>query len=166
MLAPNVRKTWAPRGQTPLLKCPARRGKISAISALSLSPKRTRVTLYARFHQGKNIKAPEVICFLRHLLKHLRGHVFLVWDGGTCHRAMLTREYITKHPRLHVFRFPAYSPELNPDEFVWNNLKTATANCNPVDTGHLKRLLHPPLQRLRQSQKLLRSCLHASELPW
>ncbi len=126
MLTPNVRKTWAPRGQTPILRCPARRGKISAISALNLSPKRTRVTLYARFHQSKNIKAPDVIRFLCHLLKHLRGHIFLVWDGGAPHRAKLTKAYIARHPRLHVFRFPAYSPELNPDESVWNNLKTAT----------------------------------------
>jgi putative transposase len=122
--------------------------------------------LYARFHQSKNIKAPDVIRFLSHLLKHLRGHVFLVWDGGAQHRAKVTKAYIAKHPRLHVFRFPAYSPELNPDEFVWNNLKTATANSNPEDTKQLKLLLHPPLQRLRQSQKLLWSCIRASKLPW
>jgi transposase len=139
---------------------------MSAISALSVSPRRRRVALYARFHRDKNVRSPEVVQFLQQLLRHLRGPVVLLWDSGRQHRGVLVQHFLQAHPRLSTYRFPGYAPELNPDEFVWNHLKRAVANSAPSDLGDLKRLLHPPLQRLRQSQTLLWSCIHASDLPW
>lgn len=165
-MVPNVARTWAPKGQTPRLRCAGRWSKISAISAISVSPKRRRMALYARFYRGKNIKSPQVARFLRQLLKHLRGPVVLLWDRGGPHKGGPAREFLRRHPRLQAHFFPGYAPELNPDEFVWNDLKRALANSVPNDLPHLKRLLHPPLQRLRQSQKLLWGCIHASDLPW
>ncbi len=161
-----MRRTWAPRGQTPVLRCPEHGDKISAISAITLSPKRKRIALYARFHPDKNIRSCEVVAFLRQLLRHRRGHVVLLWDSANPHKGVLVQEFLRKHPRLHTHRFPGYAPELNPDEFVWNHLKRTLANSNPRDLCHLKEFLHPPLQRLRQSPKLLWSCIHASALPW
>lgn len=114
----------------------------------------------------KNIRSPEVVAFLRQVLKHLPGHVVLLWDNGNHHKGPMVREFLGKHSRLHAYRFPGYAPELNPDEFVWHLLKGAVANSNPRDLHYLKELLHPPLQRLRQSQKLLWSCIQASDLPW
>ena len=166
MLVPNVTRTWAPRGQTPRLRCAGHWDKISAISALSVSPKRRRIVLYARFHPDKNIRSPEVAQFLRHLLRHLRGHVVLLWDGGRPHKGAVVKEWLSTHPRLHPYPFPGSAPELNPDEFVWNHLKRALANSVPKDLRHLKQLIHCPLQRLRHSQRLLWSCIHASDLPW
>ncbi|MBI4801752.1 MAG: transposase [Elusimicrobia bacterium] len=166
LLVPNLVRTWAPKGKTPQLRCAGSWGKISAISAISVSPKRRRLALYARFYRGKNIKSPQVARFLRHLLKHLRGPILLLWDSGMPHRGKLVKDFVGKHPRLQTFRFPSYAPELNPDEHVWRNLKRAVANSVPEDLRHLKRLMHPPLQRLRQLQNLLWSCIHASELPW
>lgn len=124
------------------------------------------MALYARFHRQKNVRSAEVVQFLRQLLKHLRGPVTLLWDNSQSHRGRLVSAFLVRHPRVHTHRFPGYAPELNPDEFVWNQLKRALANSAPRDLNHLKQLLHPPLQRLRQSQKLLWSCIHASELPW
>jgi transposase len=166
LLIPNVLRTWAPRGKTPILRCADRWKKISAISAISISPRRRRISLYAHFHPEKNIKSPEVAQFLGHLLKHLRGPVVLLWDSGTPHKGAAAREFIRKHPRLHCYHFPGYAPELNPDEFIWYSLKRALSNSVPRDLRHLKQLLHAPLQRVRQSQKLLWSCIHASDLPW
>jgi transposase len=166
LTVPNVRRTWAPRGQTPILRCAGHWEKISAISAVAVSPKRQRLALYARFHLQKNIRSPEVVAFLRQLFRHLRGQIVLLWDGGNHHKGPEVREFLRRHPRLHTHRFPGYAPELNPDEFVWNHLKGAVANSNPRDLQHLKQLLRSPLQRLRRSQRLLRSCIHASDLPW
>lgn len=146
-----------------MLRCA---GHWTKISALTVSPRRRRMHLYARFHPNKNVRFPQVIAFLRQLLEQIRGPIVLLWDGNRPHRAAAVRAFLEKHPRLHTERFPAYAPELNPDEFVWNHLKRAVANSVPDDLGRLKRLLHPPLQRLRQSQKLLWSCIHASDLPW
>lgn len=161
-----MRRTWAPKGQTPLFRCAGHWEKISAISAIIVSPKRRRVALSARFHPDQNIRSPEVVAFLRHLLTHLRGHVVLLWDNGNPHKGALVNEFLRTHPRLHAHRFPAYAPELNPDEFIWTHLKGALANSNPRDLRHLTEFLHSPLQRLRQSQRLLWSCIYASDLPW
>lgn len=70
------------------------------------------------------------------------------------------------HSRLRLHRFPGYAPELNPDELVWAYLKRAVSNTVPTDLPHLKRLIHPPLQRLRQNQRLLWACVKASDLSW
>ena len=166
LLAPPLVRTWAPRGRTPVLRTAGHWTKISALSALAVSPRRRRVHLYARFHPDKNVRFPEVIEFLRQLLRQIRGPIDLLWDSGRPHRAVAVCAFLARHPRLHTERFPGYAPELNPDEFVWTHLKRAVANSVPDDLKHLKRLLHPPLQRLRQSQKLLWSCIRASDLPW
>jgi transposase len=100
------------------------------------------------------------------LLKHLPGQLVLLWDSGNQHKGPAVKQFLRQHPRLHTHRFPGYAPELNPDEFVWRHLKGAVANSNPLDLRQLKELLHPPLQRLRQSQRRLWSCIHASDLPW
>ena len=130
MLIPTVRRTWAPRGQTPVLRHHYRRDKISAISAVSVSPSRQRCGLYAHFHLD-NITQVEVALFLRLLLRHLNGHIILLWDGGSIHQGPAVDAVLARHPRLHVERFPGYAPELNPDEFVWNNLKLQLANGAP-----------------------------------
>jgi putative transposase len=126
---------------------------------------RKRLGLYFRFH-STNITGVEVIGFLRHLLRHLLGPVVLLWDGGPIHRRVIVKEFLHQHRRLHVHRFPAYAPELNPDEFVWTNAKCALSNSAPEDIVELGRRLLRAIYRVRDSQRLLRSCIHASDLPW
>lgn len=166
LLVPTVARTWAPRGRTPVLITAGNWTKVSAISTLTVSPGRKRLGLYCQFHPNKNIRAPQVIQFLRHLLRHIRGHIVLLWDRGLQHRAGIVREFLRNTPRLHVHLLPPYAPELNPDELVWNHMKRSLANSIPKDTADLHLQLRRPLKRLRQSQRLLRSCINASELPW
>ena len=75
LLIPNVRRTWAPRGHTPIIRHRYRRDKVSAISAVTVSARRRRCGLYIHFHPGSNITHVEVAVFLRALLRQLRGHV-------------------------------------------------------------------------------------------
>lgn len=164
-LIPTVQKTWAPRGRTPILKVAGKWTKISSISAISVSPERKRIALYIRFHLH-NIRALEVLGFLKLLLRHLRRGFVLLWDSGAVHKAGLVQRFLKKHPRIRAYSFPGYAPELNPDEFVWANLKRSVANSVPKDTDHLRRLLRSPVQRLKRSRKLLWSCIKASKLPW
>lgn len=165
-LVPNIQRTWSVRGKTPILVVAGRWTKISAISAITVSPKRRRFRLYARFYAGRDIRAKQVGQFLRHLCRHLRGPILLLWDRSPLHRSRIVQQFLRRHSRIQTFHFPGYAPELNPDEFIWANLKRSLANSIPKDTGHLRRLLERPLGRLRQSQQLLRSCIHASDLPW
>ena len=141
-----------------------RRDRISTISALTVSPNHRRTGLYVQFHR-QNITGVQVVQFLRYLLRHLRRPIVLVWDGGSIHRQQLVSEYLAEHrARLHVHRFPAYAPELNPDEFVWTQSKRHMANATPRNIDELDRLLRRSIERLRRSQRLLQACLRKSTL--
>jgi transposase len=159
-----VQRTWAPRGQTPLLRHHAQRERISVISGLSVSPRRRRCGLYFLLAR-KNIQHPEVCAFLRDLLRHLRGPVIVIWDSGTPHRGDAIRALQARYPRLHVYRFPGYAPELNPDEGVWQLAKRALANGRPDSQDELFHRLRGQLARISHSQSALRGCIHGSDLP-
>jgi transposase len=165
LLIPNVRKTWAPVGHTPYLRHSYRRDKVSVISALTVAPRRHRLGLYFDLHV-RNITGTEVMTFLRRLLRHLRGPLVLLWDGGKMHRRRDVQAFLRRYPRVQAHRFPSYAPELNPDEFVWTQAKRELSNSD--HDGLVPLTLHVVrcLRRLRRSQALLRSCLHASDLPW
>jgi len=164
LLIPTVRRTWAPRGKTPLLYHSCRRDRISTISALTVSPRQTRLGLYVRFHE-KNLTGIEVLDFLRQLRRHLRRPIVLLWDGGPIHRRKIVQDYIARNRhRLHVYRFPAYAPELNPDEYVWTQSKARLANDAPNDVEELNADLRAALTRIGNSQSLLWACLHQSTL--
>ncbi|MBI2891756.1 MAG: IS630 family transposase [Nitrospirae bacterium] len=164
LLIPNLRKTWAPVGQTPILRHHYKRDKISVISALTVSARRRRMGLYMQFHE-KNLTVQEVIRFLQHLLRHVPGPVILLWDGGSIHNGPKIQAFLKRHLRLRVERFPGYAPDLNPDEFVWNNLDHALSNGRPDHLAGLRENLRRSVRRLQQSQRLLRACINASDLP-
>ena len=164
MLTPTVRRTWAPRGHTPLLYHRYRHDRISAISAVTVSPRRQRLGLYCHFH-FTNISELEVVVFLRLLLRHLRGSIVLIWDGGSIHRGAIVEELLARHPRLQVERFPAYAPELNPDEQVWNHFKATLANGCPMTIDDLVADLTRVARRTRRSPALLRGFIRESGLP-
>jgi len=160
-----VGRTWAPVGQTPILRHSYRRDKVSVISALTVAPRRRRLGLYFDLHVH-NITGTEVITFLRQLLRHLRGPIVLFWDGGKIHRRRDVHAFLQRHPRLAVHRFPGYAPELNPDEFVWAKAKQELTNSAHENLVPLSLHVVRSLQRIGRSQSLLRSCIDASALPW
>jgi transposase len=164
LLIPSVERTWAPRGQTPLLRHHARRERISVISGLSVSPRRRRCGLYFLF-SADNIRHPEVRTFLRDLLRHLRGHVIVIWDNATIHKGDAIRALQARYSRLHLYRFPGYAPELNPDEGIWRIAKRALANGRPDSQRELLRQLRSQMSRIRRSSSLLRGCVRGSDLP-
>jgi len=165
LLVPNLKRTWAPRGKTPVHYHLYRQDKVSAITALSLSPKRRRATLSIRLWT-RNITGPMVAAFLRQLFRHLRGPVLVLWDRGTIHRHHEVNRLWGSTPRAHREFFPAYAPELNPAEFVWAQSDSALANGAPDTLKVLHHRLYQTANRLRRSQKLLWACLFASDLPW
>lgn len=142
-----------------------RRDRISVISGVSISPKRRRVGLYYRFHRP-NIDGTGVCDFLRHLLRHLRGHVFVIWDNASIHRGVPVRALCSRFPRLHLVALPPYAPELNPDEGVWNLAKASLANGRPDTVEELDAHLEDTLAQLSRSFFKLRSCVHRTGLPF
>jgi transposase len=165
LLIPNVHSTWAPKGQTPCVYHLYKQDRISTITALAVSPKRRRLALYFQ-GRTRNLTGLDVRTFLKHLLRHRRGPVGLLWDRGPIHRRKEVQRFVARHRRLHVHFFPAYAPELNPAEYVWSQADRALANGAPKNLAELGKRLRSTVGRIRGSQRLLSSCLHASDLPW
>lgn len=158
-LTPYVAKTWAPRGKTPIVRHCFNWPKLSAISAVSLAGR-----CYFRLHRG-TIDAHRVIEFLGQLLRHTRRPLFILWDGVQFHRAKVVERFLASRRRLHVFRFPPYCPELNPDEYFWSHLKCRQlANLGPVDVDHLEHEIRRAVRRVRRRPALIRSFYRASGL--
>jgi len=155
MLQPTVRRTWARKGQTPILKSYDRRDRLSAISAVTVSPKRRRLGLYFDI-LDHNVKADDFEAFVDHLLRRVGRPIILVIDRYSVHRGA-AKKLLVKHPRrLEIEWLPAYAPELNPDEQVWNRTKyTDLANFVPDDVLHLGRSVAASLRRTRRQQTLL-----------
>jgi transposase len=129
-----------------------------------VSPKRQHLGLYVSF-QPANCTAIHVATFLRGLLHHLRGHVILLWDQGAIHKGPAIEEIQRAYPRLHLEEFPAYAPELNPVEQLWNDFKGHTAKSLPRNTRDIRRSLQANTRRVRRSQAKSRSFILASGLP-
>jgi transposase len=134
------------------------------ISGVSVSPGRRRLGLYWQLHT-KNLQQPEVCAFLRHLLRHLRGPVIVLWDNGKIHQGLPLRHLCHDFPRLRLERLPAYAPELNPDEGVWKLAKGRLANGRPDVIGELRADVAGSLKTIARSPRLLRGCFEGSELP-
>lgn len=164
-MIPNVRRTWAPRGQTPIVRHRYRRDKISAISAITVSAHPHRVGLYLHRHPEANISHVEVAIFLRALLRHLRGHVIVLLDGGRIHKGPDVLALRARCPRLHVEWFPGYAPELNPDEWVWAHFKATLAHGHPHDLHELEHPLGRITKAVRRRPDLIRSFVTGSDLP-
>jgi transposase len=164
---PIVRRTWAPKGQTPVLRLRGRsHQKVSVIGGLSISPGRRRLRLWLRWHPDANIGEAEVLIFLRQLLRHLRGQVIIVWDRLNAHRSRLVRAYVQTRKRVTLEFLPAYAPELNPIEGVWGNLKYHRMPNHGI--SELDELHHRARREARviaRRPRLLRSFVRNTPLP-
>ena len=165
MLQPTVRRTWAPRGKTTIHKSWDRHDRISAISAVTVSPKRQRLGLYFDI-LDHNVKTDDFEVFVERLLQRIRNRVILVVDRLQVHRSAGRRLPARFPRRLQIEWFPAYASELNPDEQVWNRAKYAgMANFLPNDAMHLGRAMAASFRRTRGQQALLRSFFKHAGLP-
>jgi transposase len=164
LLTPSVRRTWAPVGQTPVVRHRFSNDRISVISGLSVSPTWRHLGLYGMFFRD-NIGQQEVAVFLHEVLQHLRGHLIALLDNSNTHRGGEVAELCQRFMRLHLEYFPAYAPELNPDEGIWGLLKGKLANGRPDDLEELECHLGQEFRRLARSQSKLRGCVLQSELP-
>ena len=163
-LTPSIAATWAPVGQTPTVHHVDRRDRLSVISGISVSPRRQRLNLHFQLYT-ENIRQLQARDFLRQLLRQIRGHVVVLWDGGNPHRGKLVRELCARTTRLHLQRFPAYAPEFNPDEGVWKLAKQRLANGQAHDLPELMVAVIESLETIRANRRNLRGCITHSALP-
>ena len=167
-LTPSVRRTLAPRGKTPVLEAWDRRDRISAISCVTLSPVRARPGLYFEpLPANRTVHAEEVVEFLRELRRQLRGPFTVIWDRHKIHsRATAVKAYLADHPEVVVEDLPAYAPQLNPDEWVWNWTKYGRlSNLAAWDADQLWDWITDALVELKFRPDLLDAFIQDAELP-
>jgi tRNA U34 5-methylaminomethyl-2-thiouridine-forming methyltransferase MnmC len=164
MLQPLVRRTWAPRGQTPIQYSWDRHDRLSVISAITVSPLHQRLGLSFRIHDH-NITFQEVMAFLTMLHRRLRRKFIVVLDRLNAHRKAVRLLQETHPDWFEVTWLPAYAPELNPVEMVWNHTKYADlANFIPEDVHHLHRAVTTSLDNMHTQSHLIRSFFQHARL--
>lgn len=155
MLAAAV-MTYAPKGQTPLLRVPLSWDHLSVIGAITPEGK-----LYVHI-QDKALKGETIVPFLKHLLRHITGKLLIVWDGLPAHRGQAIKDFLRAgaSKRIHLERLPGYAPDLNPIEGVWQYLKYVEMKnlcCHTLD--ELRYELRKAIARLRHKTDVICSCI-------
>jgi len=144
--------TWAAVGRTPVVKTTGARHTINMISAVT-----AKGALRFAVYDG-NLNAKAFINFCRRLLHDAPGPVFLIIDGHPAHRATATKTFVAgTDGQLRLFYLPGYSPELNPDEWVWKNVKAdRIARTGVTSAEDLKTKAIGALRRLQKLPQLVR----------
>lgn len=166
LMAPLVRRTWNPRGHTPILyQKTCSHKKVSVISALCIVPRRNRLGLYFRLHPDANINSDAVVVFLKCLRRELSGHIIVVWDRFQPHRSKKIQKLLATKPNLHLHYFPPYAPELNPVEYVWAHIKmNPMANLTAMELDSLATITRCNMRSLQKKPPLLQSFFKKSGL--
>ena len=154
-------RTYAPVGQTPILREWWTRDHLSAISAISPEGK-----LYFQ-SQNRALDSGDVVAFLEHLLREVSGRMVLIWNGAPIHRSHVIREFLAHGaaPRRHLERLPAYAPELNPGEGLWQQRKgVELRHVCCCDIPHLRHELRDAVKRVRRKPRLIRGFFRGAKL--
>jgi transposase len=127
--------TWAVKGKTPVVSSTGARFGLNLMSAVSAQGEFRFMTIKGR------VGAAQFIAFIKRLIHNVPRMVFLIVDGHPAHKAKMVKQYCESvKDRFRLFFLPAYSPELNPDERVWNDLKNNAIGRQAITTPqHLKK---------------------------
>ncbi len=151
--------TWAVKGETPIVRVTGQRFSLNMISAIS-----PRGELRFMVVKG-GVGAGVFIRFLKRLIHGAKRPIFLIVDGHPAHRAKAVTHYIsTVSKRLRLFFLPAYSPEFNPDEQVWNDVKNNAVGRSRLEQPQdLHRTVVGRLRYLQKSPERVRSFFQMPE---
>lgn len=149
--------TWAPKGETPIVKSNGQRFGLNIISAVSTVGEMRFMVV------DGTVKSKEFISFLSRLIAGIDYKVFLIVDGHPTHRSKKVKEYVASTKgKLGLFYLPGYSPELNPDEFVWNDLKNKVIGRKFISTkDDLKSIVIGGMRSLQKQPAKIKSYFQA-----
>ena len=149
--------TWAPKGKTPVVETTGARFSVNMISAISAKGQMRFMTV-----EG-TVTSARFVQFLERLMDGQKRPVFLIVDGHPVHRSKKVKEFVTNTAgKLRLFRLPSYSPDLNPDELVWNHVKRHRVGRMPVaGPDDLKKRVISALRSLQKSPAKIRGFFQA-----
>jgi transposase len=153
-LLPATVRTYAPRGHTPILHAFLTHDHLSVMSGIT--PHGWLFTMT----RDDSMNGLDSVHFLKHLLWQTNSKLLVIWDGAPIHRNQCVKDYLANGAtkQIHLERLPAYAPDLNPDEGVWNHLKyVELRNVSCSNLNHLRRELNLAILRLRSKPYLIQS---------
>ena len=155
-------RTWALKGQTPVIERPGQRQSISAASAVN-----AKGGFWFATYEGA-LNAELFITLLKKLMKGRSRPVHLVVDGLPAHKKANVREYIeSTKGRLTMHVLPGYAPDLNPDELVWSHVKRTGVARNPLRAGEkLSIRVDQQLRAMQKNRRLVRSFFGAPSVAY
>ncbi len=158
---PNVRRIWSQKGKRPRMMARENRDRISITSAVTPDG-----NLYFMIKEG-SMNSNDIINFMEHLLSEINGFLYMFWDNIKIHRSRTVKDFLEMHnDRLITVSIPAYSPELNPDELVWNALKyQELSNFCPANMDELKNKVILTMNRLKSNLEKMMNIIRGSSLP-
>jgi transposase len=163
---PPVRRTWAPRGETPVLEHFFNWKKLSISAVLCYHWNAEATKLFFQTREG-SYDTKSLIEFLEGLRHELHGQkVLLIWDGLPAHKSLEMKSYLAKQRKwLVVEQLPGYAPDLNPVELLWGNIKGRELANRCVDMfSELEGAVRTGLRRVGKSVKLAFSFLRHTGL--
>ena len=163
-LQPVNRRTWAPRGETPVQRAWDRYDRLSVIGAVTLSPTRRRIGAPFQIYDD-NIRTDEVVEFIRQLRKQFQRPLIICLDRWQVHRSAAKRIAQSRLQSIEFEWLPAYAPELNPVEPRWSHTKYSDlANFVPDDVSQLKRNIRSSLKKQLTNPQLKSSFFKSAKL--
>ena len=155
-------KTWALKGQTPVIERPGQRQTISAASAVNSAG----AFWYCTYEGGLN--AELFVVLLKRMMRGRRKPVHLVVDGLPAHKTILVKNYVASTNGMLTLHFlPGYAPDLNPDELVWSHMKRTGVARTPLRKGEkLAEKIEAQLAEIRQLPQLVRSFFKAPSVAY
>lgn len=152
-LLAGVVRTYAPRGQPPVLRVPLTRNHLSLISGITAEGQ------LLTGMQDRAFKGAAAVRFLEHLLRQLDGKLLVIWDGRPAHQERAVTLFLAEAGgAVRIEPLPGYAPALNPDEGVWHYLKhVELRNVACHDFGELRCQLRLAIVRLRRKPDVIRS---------
>jgi transposase len=154
--------TWGAVGRTPIVVGTGARLSVNMISAVSAQGQ-----MHFSFVEGR-MNAEKFIGYLTDLLHDVPGKIFLIVDGHPTHKAKKVKKFIAStNGRLKLFLLPPYSPQLNPDEWAWKNVKHDNVGRMAARTvDELKGGIKKAVERLQLMPELVRGFFAAPDLAY
>jgi transposase len=135
------------------------------MGAVRITPGQRKLKFHQQAHR-RSIRGDEVVGFLAHLSRQIKGPTEMVWDRHPIHRRRNVKDWLARHMRVKVHEFPVSAPELNPVELVWTQVCEYTAGTAPHNGSELMANVRAGIARTRNSQSRLWACIAGSGLTW